>query len=162
MGKKGVIIFIIGIIITAAIVIPIAVFGYDIYLSISSFDPADVDVSVGDPSFEFNEDYRTVSYSVNATITTPSLGYIPKSITVNLSMYDADDNPIGDPLSSEFPIGTTTTETLTGEITLTEEMALDIILGGSITLTIKGTVGVIYLGIEIVNLDLPTQTIVIP
>jgi hypothetical protein len=162
MGKKGVIVLVISLIITSAIVIPIAVIGYDIYMSISSFDPADVEVDVGNPTFEFSADNRTISYSVNVTITTPSLGFIPKSLTLNLQMYDADDNPIGDPLNSEFPIGSTKTETLSGDIALTDEMFQEIILGGSITLTIKGTVGVNYLGFEIVNLDLPPQTITIP
>lgn len=131
-------------------------------MSITSFNPDDIDIEVGNPTYQFSDDYRTVTYSVNVTIITPTLGYIPKSITINLQIYDADGNPVSDPLLKEFPVGSTTTETLSGEITLTDALVRTIIGGGSITLALRGTIGVKYLGVEILSFDIPEQSIVVP
>ncbi len=160
--RKSASIVVIVVIVAAVIIIPIAIIGADIAISLTSFNPDDIDVEVSKPTFEFSQDNKTIFYAVNITLTTPSLGFIPKSLTLNLGMYDAEDNPIGDPITSEFPIGETKTETLSGEIELNDELIQEIALGASISLTIKGTVGVIYLGFEIIDLDLPPEIIEIP
>lgn len=147
-----------------AILIPVGIFGADIALSVSSFSPGDISVSVGTPTVTLASDNSSIDYSVAVTLTTPKLGFLPKSAILTVQFYEGTTT-IGNPLVSEFTLGTTVTKTVSGTITLTSSQITTLSSGGSIILTIKGSAEVkTFSVIPIPGLsgDLPDQTLTIP
>ena len=156
-------IFIVVIIVAILVVVPIAIIGTDVALSIANFNPDDIDIQTSDPSYTINSDYKSATFSIDVILTTPQMGFIPKSVLVTFQILDSNGNLLSDPVSTEFPLGTFKTETITGVITLTDEYAQILQGGGKITLTLTGTVGIKYFRISIpYTYELPQNTITMP
>ncbi|MFX0064113.1 MAG: hypothetical protein ACFFC7_18230 [Candidatus Hermodarchaeota archaeon] len=149
MRKKWLIILLIGII-ALAIVVPVGIIAADLIISDNSYNPADVSASVNPNVVILASDNSTFDFNLNFTLDTPVLGFLPKTILVTAQFYEQGTNiAVGNPFSSEVPLGKPVTIPVSGTVTLTPAQKQTISTGGSITFDLKGTVRIKVLGVTI-------------
>ena len=158
MGKKLIVL-----VFLLTLIVPISVLGIDIALSIASFDLSKFNATVGTPSVSLSEDNTSINYSVNLTLTTPKLGFIPKTIILNLNFYEGD-TLIGQSFTKSITLGTNLTEIISGTISIEEVYQILITEGESVTFTVKGVLKIAILGITVpgIEYDIPDHSFTVP
>jgi len=121
-----------------------AVIGIDVYLSYKAFQDNPGAFSMTTPTIVLASDNSSVD--VTATITTPKLGYMPKSARIDIILMNGTE-VFGDPLQVTVKLGTSQ------EVNFTIVFEIDIIAyitdGNSIALVAELTATPIYIGIPL-------------
>ncbi len=135
------------------------VIGVDIYMSYKDVEANFDQFTIGTPAFDISSDNTTITVTV--TVGTPKLGYIPKSIRLDIQLLKGGSN-YGDLQQTTIKLG----ESAPVEIVfiLTSADVSDIGSGNSIIITIEVSAVPIYFGIPLSFLaqDLPPTDITIP
>jgi hypothetical protein len=132
------------------------VIGTDVYLSIKDFEEKSGELDLGTINYAVGTDNKTIT--ISTTVTTPKLGYLPKAIKLDI-VFKKSGSPYGDPVSQTIKIGQTQPIEFVLVLTDTDKTTVD--TGGTITISVEGTVTLIYIGIPIkaASYDLPSETI---
>ncbi|MBY9000535.1 MAG: hypothetical protein KGD64_06445 [Candidatus Heimdallarchaeota archaeon] len=155
MGKKLTAFLIIFFVILAAG----GVIGVDIYMSYQDVQENIDQFTVGAPTFDISSDNTTIT--VTATVGTPKLGYIPKSIRLDIQLKKGGTE-YGDIQQITIKLGESAPVEFV--FVLTTDDVNNIGSGGTITITIEISAIPVYFGIPLTFLtqDLPPQDILIP
>lgn len=141
------------------IITPLVVVGVDLGLTATSVDADSVDVATSDVTSVLSNNNQTLDVSVDVTIETPPAGFLPKSILINLQLYDSGGNKVGAVVSAEFDLGSAVTKTITHSVELDAALVQSLSSGDSLTFEVRGTAGVALVGISLpVEFDVPTKT----
>ncbi len=135
------------------------VIGVDIYMSYKDVETNFDQFTVSAPTFDISTDNTTIT--VTATVGTPKLGYIPKSIRLDIQLKKSGTN-YGDLQQTTIKLGESAPVVFVFVLT-TDDVTL-ISSGGSITISIEISAVPIYFGIPLsfIAQDLPPQDIIIP
>ena len=129
-----------------------AVIGVDVYLSYRNYTENSDSFDITNITYDLAPSNE--SAVVSAVITSPKLGYIPKSVRLDIVLKKGGTQ-YGDPQQITITLGTNQTV----EFTLTFEVADIAIItgGGTISLTIEATATPIYIGIPLnfLKMDVP-------
>ncbi len=121
-----------------------AVIGIDVYLSWKTFNDNPGAFSYSTPVITLAPDNSSVD--VTTTVSTPKLGYIPKSARLDVVIMNGSST-FGDPIEATVKLGTNQT------VEFTVNFELDVVAlitgGGSISLEALITVVPIYIGIPL-------------
>ncbi|MHA1397954.1 MAG: hypothetical protein ACTSSG_08970 [Candidatus Heimdallarchaeaceae archaeon] len=120
------------------------VVGGDVYMSYKDMQTKSGDFSTGTPNFTLADNNESVT--ISTTITTPKLGYIPKSIRLDLVIKKGGVD-YGSPQQVTIKLGSSQEVSFT--ITFEQADITTISGGGTITVTVEVTATPIYLGIPI-------------
>jgi len=137
-----------------------AVIGIDVYMSYKGFTDNPDGFAVSDPDFVLASNNE--SAVVSAVVSTPKLGYMPKSVRLDIEIYKYGNDTLYLADSLTIPLG----ENATIEFTVVFEQA-DVLLitgGTPIKFEVKGVAIPIYIGIPLnfLTMDIPTIEIEIP
>ncbi|MHA1345774.1 MAG: hypothetical protein ACTSO3_05225 [Candidatus Heimdallarchaeaceae archaeon] len=135
------------------------VIGVDIYMSYQDVQEKIGEFTVSAPTYDISSDNTTIT--VAATVGTPKLGYIPKSIRLDIQLLKGGTN-YGDLQQVTVKLGESAP--IEFVFVLTSADVSTIGSGGTITITIEITAIPIYIGIPLsfIAQDLPPQDIIIP
>ena len=135
------------------------VIGVDIYMSYQDVQEKIGEFTVSAPTYDISSDNTTIT--VIATVGTPKLGYIPKSIRLDIQLLKGGTN-YGDLQQLTLKLGESAPVEFV--FVLTSADVITIGSGGTITITIEITAIPIYIGIPLsfIAQDLPPQDIIIP
>ncbi len=137
-----------------------AVIGVDVYLSYKGFtdNPDSFDVTDINYVLASNNESAVVS----AVVVTPKLGYMPKSVRLDISVFKNGNTTVYDSQSVTIPLG----ENQTIEFTLFIETddVVTISGGGSIDFSVEAIATPIYIGIPLnfLTMEIPPIAISIP
>ncbi|MHA1827192.1 MAG: hypothetical protein ACTSX6_00945 [Candidatus Heimdallarchaeaceae archaeon] len=120
------------------------VVGGDVYMSYKNMQTKSGDFSTGTPNFTLADNNESVT--ISTTITTPKLGYIPKSIRLDLVIKKGGVD-YGSPQQVTIKLGSSQEVSFT--ITFEQADITTISGGGTVTVTVEVTATPIYLGIPI-------------
>ncbi|MHA1667457.1 MAG: hypothetical protein ACTSUR_02270 [Candidatus Heimdallarchaeaceae archaeon] len=120
------------------------VVGGDVYMSYKDMQTKSGDFSTGTPNFTLADNNESVT--ISTTITTPKLGYIPKSIRLDLVIKKGGVD-YGSPQQVTIKLGSSQEVSFT--ITFEQADITTISGGGTVTVTVEVTATPIYLGIPI-------------
>lgn len=136
-----------------------AVIGIDVYLSWKTYQDNPGAFSYSTPTLTLAPDNSTVS--VNTTITTPKLGYIPKSARIDVVIMNGTTQ-FGDTIQITIKLGVP--QSVQFSLNFTMDVITHITGGGTISLTAEVTATPIYIGIPlkflaqdlgVIDIDLP-------
>ena len=135
------------------------VIGVDIYLSYKDVTENIGDFTVGTPTFDVSSDNTTIT--VTTTVGTPKLGFIPKSVRLDIQLKKGGSN-YGDLQQVTIKLGESAPVEFIFVLTSTDVSTIG--SGGTITITIEVSAVPIYIGIPLNFLaqDLGAQDIIIP
>ena len=135
------------------------VIGVDIYMSYTDVTEKAGEFTVGTPTFDISSDNTTIT--VTTTVGTPKLGYIPKSIRLDIQLVKGGSD-YGDLQQVTITLGESAPVEFIFELESAD--ATTIGTGGSITITIEITAVPVYIGIPLTFIaqELPSQDIIIP
>lgn len=131
------------------------VIGVDVYLSYKTINENADQFTVSSPLFEVGADNKTID--VTAEITTPKLGFLPKSVKLNITILNGSE--ILNVFEKEIKFGITSDLNFT--LIFDDQVAEKIALGQTITLTVRIVATPVFLGITLkfIALDLDDQVI---
>ncbi len=138
-------------VVAIVVLIPVVIIGADVGLSVSSISSDSV--SIDNLSVSLGNDNKTVTFSADVSIA--AAGFIPKSVVLNLVVKEGSTTITEETV--EIPIGASTN--IQVEFSLTNDQVNTIRSGGSVTITVSGTVQVKYLGITVPGLGFDLGTI---
>ncbi|MHA1464102.1 MAG: hypothetical protein ACTSVO_04060 [Candidatus Heimdallarchaeaceae archaeon] len=135
------------------------VIGVDIYMSYQDVQEKIGEFTVSAPTYDISSDNTTIT--VAATVGTPKLGYIPKSIRLDIQLLKGGTN-YGDLQQVTVKLGESAPVEFVFVLTSADVSTIG--SGGTITITIEITAIPIYIGIPLsfIAQDLPPQDIIIP
>ncbi len=131
------------------------VIGVDVYLSYKTINENADQFTVSAPLFDVGADNKTID--VTTEITTPKLGFLPKSVKLNITILNGTE--ILNEFEKEIKFGITSELNFT--LIFDDQVAEKIALGQTITLTIRIVATPVFLGITLkfIALDLDDQVI---
>ncbi len=136
-----------------------AIIGVDVYLSYKAFNENPDAFDVVDMTYVLASNNE--SAVVSATLVTPKLGYMPKSVRLDIIIKKGSVE-YGDPIQVTVPLGSNQTI----EFTVIIETADAIIIagGGTISFTVEALATPIYIGIPLnfLAMEIPPIAIDIP
>jgi len=147
MGKIGKVILVLFLLIIAAA----AIIGGDIYMSYRGITEKAGEFDVGSTVFDMAADNS--SADITTTVTTPKLGYMPKSIRMDLIILK-NDTQYGNPQVITIKLGDS--QEIGFNVTFVAADILAISSGGTISIKIEVTITPVYIGIP---LDFLTQVL---
>lgn len=131
-------------IILLLIVAGVIVIGVDVYLSYKDFETKSSEFVIGTPAFVIADNNESATITVN--LATPALGYIPKSVRLDLTVSKGG-SVYGEPQQVTIKLG----ETQDLEFVLLFEAAeiTEVSSGGLVTFTVDVLATPIYFGIPL-------------
>jgi hypothetical protein len=139
--KTGTKVFLIILLLLISVVV---VIGVDVYLSYRHFEQRAGDFDLGSFSDTVASDNQSVD--ITGVLTTPKLGYIPKSVRLDITVKEGGA-VYGNPLTLTIKLGEA--QDLNFEFNLETDEISAIELGFTVTFTVEVTATPIYLGIPL-------------
>ncbi|MCG3220406.1 MAG: hypothetical protein H7641_03415 [Candidatus Heimdallarchaeota archaeon] len=126
------------------IIAAVIVIGVDVYLSYKDFEAKSSEFVIGTPAFDIASNNE--SATITSSLSTPSLGYMPKSVRLDITVKKGG-SVYGDPQQVTIKLG----ESQNLEFVLVFEAAdiTTISTGGTISLTVEVLATPIYFGIPL-------------
>jgi hypothetical protein len=140
MKRSTKVILIIFLLLISAVVI----IGVDVYLSYRHFEERSGDFDLGSINDVVADNNESVL--VTAVLTTPKLGYIPKSVRLDITVRQGGDI-YGDPMQFTIKLGES--QNLEFNFTLEADEILDIANGFAVVFTVDVLATPIYIGIPL-------------
>ena len=160
MAKKIALVLIFVFIILPIIII--GILGADIYLTLTSFSPSKVSFSATTPQLSLSSDNQSIIIKMNVTLKTPPAGFLPKTITAKVTLYDNNSMQLGKPIVFTLTLGKTSTNDINQPVPLSQTLIQEVALGHSISITVKTRATIALLGITIpYTFKVPDETITV-
>jgi hypothetical protein len=144
-------------------IILLAIVGVDVYLTVSNFSPEKVSLDVSEPVAGLSADNKTLNFMVNINLTTPQAGFIPKSLTLTVTLFYNTTTQIGEPFVVNLELGTTSFSSINQSILLSQSLTDSLAQGDSVSVTVKSLASIGVFGITIpYSFNVPDQTFNLP
>ena len=139
--RKGTKVFLV---IFLLIIIAVVIIGVDVYLSYKGFEEKSSEFTIDTPSFVVASNNE--SAIITTTLSTPKLGYIPKSVRLDITVLKGG-SAYGDPQQVTIKLGTT--QDLEFELAFESADVTTITSGGVVVFTVEVLATPIYIGIPL-------------
>ena len=126
------------------IIAGVIVIGVDVYISYKDFEAKSSEFVIGTPAFDIANNNE--SATITTTISTPKLGYFPKSVRLDITVKKGG-SVYGDPQQITIKLGES--QDLVFVLVFESADITTIATGGSVTLSVEVLATPIYFGIPL-------------
>ncbi|MCE7742824.1 MAG: hypothetical protein GOP50_10255 [Candidatus Heimdallarchaeota archaeon] len=137
-----------------------AIIGVDVYLSYKGYTDNPDSFDVTDIAYVVASNNE--SAVVSAVVVTPKLGYMPKSVRLDIEVYKNGNTTLYDSQKVTIPLGAN--ETIEFTVIFEDDDIVTIAGGGTITFSVEVLATPIYIGIPLnfIAMEIPPIVVAIP